>query len=152
MAPAPGRWRWYGDWPAPRGRAGGSLSAGPVTRPARRTGAGVGLDCSGFARWVHDLAYGRDVPGAGNTGGDAPAGRLRPLAATSAGPAVPGEDKNFAEIRRPGRPWPRDSGSRGVGKRYNGRGGPGAQPWAGAAGAGGAPAPGGRGRPAGRGG
>lgn len=28
----------------------------------------VGLDCSGFARWVYDLAYGRDVLGAGGTG------------------------------------------------------------------------------------
>jgi peptidoglycan hydrolase-like protein with peptidoglycan-binding domain len=27
----------------------------------------VGLDCSGFSRWVYDLAYGRDVLGAGNT-------------------------------------------------------------------------------------
>ena len=27
----------------------------------------VGLDCSGFSRWVYDLAYGRDVLGSGNT-------------------------------------------------------------------------------------
>jgi peptidoglycan hydrolase-like protein with peptidoglycan-binding domain len=29
--------------------------------------AAVGLDCSGFARWVYDLAYGSDVLGSGNT-------------------------------------------------------------------------------------
>ncbi|MFC1425937.1 peptidoglycan-binding protein [Streptacidiphilus sp. N1-12] len=29
--------------------------------------AAVGLDCSGFARWVYDLAYGQDVLGSGNT-------------------------------------------------------------------------------------
>lgn len=27
----------------------------------------IGLDCSGFARWVYDLAYGRDVLGSGST-------------------------------------------------------------------------------------
>jgi len=27
----------------------------------------IGLDCSGFARWVYSLAYGRDVLGSGNT-------------------------------------------------------------------------------------
>ena len=27
----------------------------------------VGLDCSGFARWVYSLAYGSDVLGAGGT-------------------------------------------------------------------------------------
>ncbi|GAA2851884.1 hypothetical protein GCM10010517_09540 [Streptosporangium fragile] len=32
--------------------------------PATRT---RGLDCSGFARWVYHLAYGRDVLGPGNT-------------------------------------------------------------------------------------
>jgi hypothetical protein len=34
---------------------------GPMTLAA------VGLDCSGFSRWIYDLAYGRDVLGAGNT-------------------------------------------------------------------------------------
>jgi peptidoglycan hydrolase-like protein with peptidoglycan-binding domain len=29
--------------------------------------AAVGLDCSGFARWIYSLAYGRDVLGAGGT-------------------------------------------------------------------------------------
>lgn len=29
--------------------------------------AAVGIDCSGFARWVYSLAYGSDVLGAGNT-------------------------------------------------------------------------------------
>jgi peptidoglycan hydrolase-like protein with peptidoglycan-binding domain len=29
--------------------------------------SGVGLDCSGFTRWVYDLAYGRDVLGSGST-------------------------------------------------------------------------------------
>jgi cell wall-associated NlpC family hydrolase len=28
----------------------------------------IGLDCSGFARWVYDLAYGQDVLGSGGTG------------------------------------------------------------------------------------
>jgi peptidoglycan hydrolase-like protein with peptidoglycan-binding domain len=30
--------------------------------------AAVGLDCSGFARWVYSLAYGKDVLGSGGTG------------------------------------------------------------------------------------
>jgi hypothetical protein len=35
--------------------------------PANKT---VGVDCSGFARWVYHLAFGSDVLGAGNTNGE----------------------------------------------------------------------------------
>ncbi|WP_329424707.1 NlpC/P60 family protein [Streptosporangium sp. NBC_01495] len=38
----------------------GSIRPCPVTRT-------LGLDCSGLARWVYHLAYGRDVLGPGNT-------------------------------------------------------------------------------------
>ncbi|MBB5140068.1 cell wall-associated NlpC family hydrolase [Thermocatellispora tengchongensis] len=42
--------------------------------PARKT---VGLDCSGLARWVYHLAFGRDVLGSGNT--DDHLRKLRPV-------------------------------------------------------------------------
>jgi peptidoglycan hydrolase-like protein with peptidoglycan-binding domain len=41
---------------------GWACNPGPTPDPS-----GIGLDCSGFSRWVYDLAYGRDVLGAGNT-------------------------------------------------------------------------------------
>ncbi|GER87812.1 hypothetical protein KDW_19740 [Dictyobacter vulcani] len=45
----------------------------------------VGLDCSGFSRWVYDLAYGSDVLGSGNT--DNQLSRMHRVSASS---AVPG--------------------------------------------------------------
>jgi cell wall-associated NlpC family hydrolase len=49
--------------------------------PATRT---LGLDCSGFARWVYHLAYGRDVLGPGNT--DDHVKRLKRIPAAAAKP------------------------------------------------------------------
>lgn len=51
--------------------------------PANHT---VGLDCSGFSRWVYDLAYGSDVLGSGNTDS-----QLRRLHRVSASAAQPGD-------------------------------------------------------------
>lgn len=51
--------------------------------PANHT---VGLDCSGFSRWVYDLAYGSDVLGSGNTDS-----QLRRLHQVSASAARPGD-------------------------------------------------------------
>jgi peptidoglycan hydrolase-like protein with peptidoglycan-binding domain len=53
---------WGGGHRAQPGPSAGACYGG--TCPA--LGA-VGLDCSGFARWVYALAYGRDVLGAGGT-------------------------------------------------------------------------------------
>jgi peptidoglycan hydrolase-like protein with peptidoglycan-binding domain len=44
----------------------------------------VGLDCSGFSRWVYDLAYGSDVLGSGNT--DSQLRRMHQVSASSAQP------------------------------------------------------------------
>ncbi len=49
--------------------------------PATRT---LGLDCSGLARWVYHLAYGRDVLGPGNT--DDHVKRLKKIPAAMARP------------------------------------------------------------------
>jgi len=49
--------------------------------PAERT---VGLDCSGFTRWVYRMAYGRDVLGPGNT--DHHIARLTPVPRDQARP------------------------------------------------------------------
>jgi cell wall-associated NlpC family hydrolase len=51
--------------------------------PATRT---RGLDCSGLARWVYQLAYGRDVLGPGNTND-----HIRRLTRISAARARPGD-------------------------------------------------------------
>ncbi|MBB4941181.1 cell wall-associated NlpC family hydrolase [Streptosporangium album] len=51
--------------------------------PATRT---LGLDCSGLARWVYRLAYGRDVLGPGNTDQ-----HVRRLTRISAAEARPGD-------------------------------------------------------------
>jgi cell wall-associated NlpC family hydrolase len=51
--------------------------------PANHT---VGVDCSGFSRWVYDLAFGKDVLGSGNT--DA---QLKHLHQVSASAAKPGD-------------------------------------------------------------
>ncbi|WP_371779513.1 C40 family peptidase [Streptosporangium subroseum] len=51
--------------------------------PATRT---RGLDCSGLARWVYQLAYGRDVLGPGNTND-----HIRRLTRISAARAQPGD-------------------------------------------------------------
>jgi peptidoglycan hydrolase-like protein with peptidoglycan-binding domain len=51
--------------------------------PANHT---VGVDCSGFSRWVYDLAFGADVLGSGNTDS-----QLRHLHQVSASAAKPGD-------------------------------------------------------------
>lgn len=58
--------------------------------PANHT---VGLDCSGFARWVYDLAYGKDVLGSGNTDS-----QLRRLHRVSASAAQPGDLVYFGTL------------------------------------------------------
>lgn len=57
---------WHGgDVPYLWG-GGHESSPGPSVTDANG-GPGVGLDCSGFTRWVYDLAYGSDVLGSGST-------------------------------------------------------------------------------------
>ncbi|MBO3746912.1 C40 family peptidase [Streptosporangiaceae bacterium NEAU-GS5] len=58
---------WGGGHGAKPGPSKGTCKGyhGTITPcPAART---TGVDCSGFARWVFRLAYGRDVLGRGNT-------------------------------------------------------------------------------------
>ncbi|MFC7643643.1 C40 family peptidase [Streptosporangium lutulentum] len=57
----------------------GSIRPCPATRTR-------GLDCSGLARWVYQLAYGRDVLGPGNTND-----HVRRLTRISAAMARPGD-------------------------------------------------------------
>lgn len=46
----------------------------------------VGTDCSGFARWVYDLAYGSDVLGSGPTGSEI--ARMHKMSTAQAGDLV----------------------------------------------------------------
>jgi cell wall-associated NlpC family hydrolase len=75
---------WGGGHAAKPGPSKGTCKGyhGEITPcPAAKT---TGVDCSGFARWVYRLAYGRDVLGRGNT--DAHIRRLRKV-----GHAEPGD-------------------------------------------------------------
>ena len=62
---------WGGGHHATAGPSTGQCAGDPIGWACNPSGtpdpSGIGLDCSGFARWVYDLAYGRDVLGAGNT-------------------------------------------------------------------------------------
>lgn len=58
--------------------------------PANHT---VGVDCSGFSRWVYDLAYGKDVLGSGNTDS-----QLKRLHRVSASAAQPGDLVYFGTL------------------------------------------------------
>jgi len=58
---------WGGGHEAQPGPSTGTCVGDPQSLSCTDPGA-VGLDCSGFARWVYDLAYGQDVLGAGATG------------------------------------------------------------------------------------
>ncbi|MGV9776396.1 C40 family peptidase [Streptosporangium sp. NPDC003464] len=58
--------------------------------PATKT---LGLDCSGLARWVYRLAYGRDVLGPGNTDD-----HIRRLTEVSAAKARPGDLVFYGKI------------------------------------------------------
>ncbi|WP_433255111.1 C40 family peptidase [Streptosporangium sp. CA-135522] len=60
--------------------------------PATRT---RGLDCSGLARWVYRLAYGRDVLGPGNTND-----HVRRLTKVSAAKARPGDLVFYGKVGR----------------------------------------------------
>jgi peptidoglycan hydrolase-like protein with peptidoglycan-binding domain len=57
---------WGGGHHSAPGPSTGTCVGDPQSLSCHDPGA-VGLDCSGFARWVYDLAYGRDVLGAGGT-------------------------------------------------------------------------------------
>jgi peptidoglycan hydrolase-like protein with peptidoglycan-binding domain len=62
---------WGGGHHATPGPSTGQCAGDPIGWACNPAGtpdpSGVGLDCSGFSRWVYDLAYGRDVLGSGNT-------------------------------------------------------------------------------------
>jgi len=58
---------WGGGHEAQPGPSTGTCVGDPQSLSCTDPGA-IGLDCSGFARWVYDLAYGQDVLGAGATG------------------------------------------------------------------------------------
>jgi len=57
---------WGGGHESLPGPSTGTCVGDPQSLSCTDPGA-IGLDCSGFARWVYDLAYGQDVLGAGNT-------------------------------------------------------------------------------------
>jgi len=57
---------WGGGHEAQPGPSTGTCVGDPQSLSCTDPGA-IGLDCSGFARWVYDLAYGQDVLGAGDT-------------------------------------------------------------------------------------
>lgn len=57
---------WGGGHMSKPGPSTGTCVGDPQSLACTDPGA-VGLDCSGFARWVYDLAYGSDVLGSGNT-------------------------------------------------------------------------------------
>ncbi|MBG0821879.1 C40 family peptidase [Planomonospora sp. ID91781] len=63
-------------------------------RPCPAAGT-LGLDCSGLARWVYHLAYGRDVLGPGNTDD-----HLRRLTRVPAAHARPGDLVFYGEVSR----------------------------------------------------
>ncbi|WP_160311550.1 C40 family peptidase [Streptacidiphilus melanogenes] len=58
---------WGGGHEGTPGPSTGTCVGDPQSLSCTDPGA-IGLDCSGFARWVYDLAYGQDVLGAGATG------------------------------------------------------------------------------------
>jgi peptidoglycan hydrolase-like protein with peptidoglycan-binding domain len=57
---------WGGGHHSTPGPSTGICAGDPGSLSCTNPNA-VGLDCSGFSRWVYDLAYGRDVLGSGNT-------------------------------------------------------------------------------------
>lgn len=57
---------WGGGHGSHPGPSTGTCVGDPLSLSCTDPGA-IGLDCSGFARWVYSLAYGRDILGAGNT-------------------------------------------------------------------------------------
>ncbi|MBB2911934.1 cell wall-associated NlpC family hydrolase [Streptosporangium becharense] len=63
-------------------------------RPCPATST-LGLDCSGFARWVYHLAYGRDVLGPGNTDD-----HVRRLTRVPAAAARPGDLVFYGTVGR----------------------------------------------------
>ncbi|MBF9070142.1 peptidoglycan-binding protein [Streptacidiphilus sp. NEAU-YB345] len=58
---------WGGGHESQPGPSTGTCVGDPQSLSCSDPGA-IGLDCSGFARWVYDLAYGSDVLGSGATG------------------------------------------------------------------------------------
>jgi peptidoglycan hydrolase-like protein with peptidoglycan-binding domain len=58
---------WGGGHETAPGPSTGTCVGDPQSLSCTDPGA-VGLDCSGFARWAYDLAYGQDVLGPGGTG------------------------------------------------------------------------------------
>ncbi|WP_225448215.1 peptidoglycan-binding protein [Streptacidiphilus sp. P02-A3a] len=57
---------WGGGHESLPGPSTGTCVGDPQSLSCTDPGA-IGLDCSGFARWVYDLAYGQDVLGSGST-------------------------------------------------------------------------------------
>ena len=57
---------WGGGHKSAPGPSTGTCVGDPQSLSCTDPGA-VGLDCSGFTRWVYELAYGQDVLGAGST-------------------------------------------------------------------------------------
>ena len=57
---------WGGGHESLPGPSTGTCVGDPQSLSCTDPGA-IGLDCSGFARWVYDLAYGQDVLGAGSS-------------------------------------------------------------------------------------
>lgn len=80
-----GDYVWGGGHKASPGPSTGTCVGDPDSLSCTDPAA-VGTDCSGFARWVYDLAYGSDVLGSGPTGGEI--ARMHKMSTAQAGDLV----------------------------------------------------------------
>lgn len=76
---------WGGGHKASPGPSTGTCVGDPDSLSCTDPSA-VGTDCSGFARWVYDLAYGSDVLGSGPTGSEL--ARMHKMSTAQAGDLV----------------------------------------------------------------